>query len=455
MTNLRCMLIAIVLLLVFHCEHSARGQNGLTEEEIERLFGDLSRPADILLAEAEANVAKAALARRLQNYLEYRANLNELHSSKFDISQGESAVAADRADIASRVKRFESDLKQTESEIRDLSRKLNTSGLLPVHTGIDDQQAVTILRNAQVLVTITSKSGEVLSPSKLTLNSPAELAVGFAEIRPGVYLAGGLAAGDYQLAWQLTPKSTVQRIPKVTVVGHGCVVCEVVLGIPEPKCTTKVVESIVLPHRSPARQQFNISGHKPVLGNGSSAELQPPNDMPLQPVASHNVAKSKSDSTTPAFTTDEVKSPKVVAREALLELSILWDEECLFNDDLFGLRFQTLTGDRVMFFVRRENAETDSKRPVLSAVVELHYQNGKLHGKVRRWAEDGTLLVEVPYRNGLIDGESRFFNRKGQLLGTSVLVRGTGIYRIWDRSKDEQVLIKEIEYVDGQERPKQ
>lgn len=454
MINLRCVLIAIVLLLVFRCDQSAHGQNGLTEEEIERLFGDLSRPADILLAEAEAKVAKAALVRRLQDYLEYRANLSELHSSKFNTSQGESAVEADKADIATRVKRFESDLKQTESEIRDLSRKLNASGLPPVQTGIDDKQAVTILRNAQVLVTITSKSGEVLSPSKLTLNSPAELAVQFAEIRPGVYLAGGLAAGDYQLAWQLTPKSTVQRIPKITIVGHGCVVCEVVLGMPEPKCTTKVVESIVVPHRSPAGQQFNIYGHEPVLGNGSSAELQPPNDMPLQPVATHN-AKSKSDSATPAFTTDEVKSPKVVAREALLELSILWDEECLFNDDLFGLRFQTLTGDRVVFFVRRENAETDSKRPVLSAVVELHYQNGKLHGKVRRWAEDGTLLVEVPYRNGLIDGESRFFNRKGQLLGTSILVRGTGIYRIWDRSKDAQVLIKEIEYVDGQEQPKQ
>jgi antitoxin component YwqK of YwqJK toxin-antitoxin module len=86
--------------------------------------------------------------------------------------------------------------------------------------------------------------------------------------------------------------------------------------------------------------------------------------------------------------------------------------------------------------------------------VELQYQNGHLHGKVRRWSEEGTLLVEVPYRNGLMDGESRFFNRKGKLLGTSKLVQGTGTYRIWDRNKDQPVLIKEVEYVDGKELPK-
>jgi hypothetical protein len=57
--------VALLFMLAFSCEQSTQGQDGLTEEGIEILFGDLSRPADVLLAEAEAKVAKAALGMRL------------------------------------------------------------------------------------------------------------------------------------------------------------------------------------------------------------------------------------------------------------------------------------------------------------------------------------------------------------------------------------------------------
>ncbi len=453
--------IAIAVVLVLSCHQTARCLGGLTPEAIELVFGELSRPADVLLAEAEAQVAKAALGRRLTEYMELQGYLNELRAAKFDELQGPAAVEADQTYIAAKIERFKRDLKQTESDIRELSAKLASSWLPPVQTNIDDQQAVTTLQRANVLVTIRSKSGDALEPTKLTLTAPGVSPVGFVQFRPGVYLAGDVTPGDYQLAWQLTPKSIVQRVSKITIGEPGCIACEVVLGLPKPKCTTRTFDAIVLPHRSTTGQGYNISGSAPSLSLSIALPYgpqpfydAPPNDAPPATVENHDVTNSESGTATPALTADEVESPKIVAKEDLLGLSILWDEECLFNYRLIGLKFQTLTGERVVFFVSQQNTESTPKPLVLSAVVELPYQNGHLHGKVRRWAEDGTLLMEVPYRNGIMDGESRFFNRTGKLLGTSKLVQGTGTYRIWDRNKDEPVLIKEVEYVDGKELPK-
>jgi hypothetical protein len=449
----------MLYILAFSCERSAQSQDGLTEEGIKILFGDLSRPADVLLAEAEAQVAKAALGMRLTEYLHVHGRLNELLAAKLEETELATDLEALESDMVAKIARFENALKKTESEIRRLSESLASSWLLPVQTNIDDQQAVTILQSANVLVSLRSKAGDVLEPTKLTLTAPGVSPVGFVKFRHGVYLAGDVSPGEYQLVWQLSSKSIVQRVSKITIGEAGFIACDVVLGQPKPKCTTKTVDAIVLPHRSTMGQGYNISGSAPSLNIALPYGPQPfydapPNDTPPATVEIHDVTNSASGTATPALTADEVESSKIVAKEDLLGLSILWDEECLFNYRLIGLKFQTLSGERVVFFVSQQDTESTPKPLVLSAVVELHYQNGNLHGKVRRWSEEGTLLVEVPYRNGLMDGESRFFNRKGKLLGTSKLAQGTGTYRIWDRNKDEPVLIKEVEYVDGKELPK-
>lgn len=462
----KCLFVAILYVFAFSCEQSTRGQDALpdqiighdltTEEVMTHQFGDFSRPADVLLAEAEAIVAKHALVERLDEYLEVHSRVTELRAVKGEELDVATDLEAFESEMATKIALFEKALKKTELEVRRLSTKLSSNWLPPVQTSIDDQQGAALIQRANVLVTIRSKAGDVLEPSKLTLTAPGVSPVGFVQFRPGVYLAGDVSPGEYQLVWQLSPKSIVQRVSKITIGEAGCIACDVVLGQPKPKCTTKTTDAIVLPHRSTIGQGYNISGSAPsssiALPYGPQPFYDaPPNDAPPATVENHDVTNSESGTATPALTADEVESPKIVAKEDLLGLSILWDEECLFNYQLIGLKFQTLSGERVVFFVSQQNTESAPKPWVLSAVVELHYQNGQLHGTVRRWSEEGTLLVEVPYRHGLMDGESRFFNRKGKLLGTSKLVQGTGTYRIWDRNKDEPVLIKEVEYVDGKE----
>ncbi len=481
MNTHRYLLVTILYVFAFSCEQSALGQDALpdeiigyalttekvdltTGEVIAHDFGDLSRPADVLLAEGEAIVAKHALVKRLDEYLEVHNRVSELRAAKGEELDVATDLEAFESEMATKIALLEKALKKTELEIRRLSTKLSSDWLPPVQTSIYDQQGATLLQRAKVLVTIRSKSGDVLEPTKLTLSAPGVSSVGFVQFRPGVYLAGDVSPGDYQLVWQLTPKSIVQRVSKIAIGEQGCIACDVVLRLPKPKCTTKTVDAIVLPHRSITGQGYNISGASPSISIALPYGPQPfydaphndalPNDAPPATVAKHDVTESESDAATRGLIANEVEGPKIVAKETLLSLPILWDEECLFDQDLIGLKFQALSGERVVFFVRQQSTESTPKPSVLLAVVELHYQNGQLHGKVRRWSAEGTLLVEVPYRNGLIDGDSRFFNRKGKLLGTSKLVQGTGTYRIWDRNKDEPVLIKEVEYVDGKELPK-
>lgn len=455
----RYLFAAMVFMLAFVAQQSAQGQDDLTEQAIEVLFGDLSRPADVLLAEAEAKVAKAALSRRLTVYLAIQGHLTERRAYNVEELETEPGTKIDNKENAAVIEQFERGLKQTESDIRELSAKLASNWLPPVQTSIDEQQGATLLQRANVLVTIRSNSGDILEPTKLTLTAPGVSPVGFVQFRPGVFLAGDVSPGEYQLVWQLTPKSIVQRVSKITVGEAGCLACEVVLGLPKPKCTTKTVDAIVLPYRSTIGQGYNISGAAPSLSIALPYGAQtfhdaPPNDAPPATVAKQAVATLESDAATRTLIANEAESLKIVAKEDLLSLPNLWDEECLFNEDWIGLKFPTLSGERVVFFVSQQSTRSTSEPLVFLAVMELHYQNGQLHGKVRRWSEEGALLVEVPYRNGLMDGESRFFNRKGKLLGTSKLVQGTGTYRIWDRNKDEPVLMTEVEYVDGKELPK-
>ncbi len=69
MKTQRYLFVVVLFILAFGCEQSTQGQDDLTEEGIQILFGDLGRPADVLLAETEAKVAKAALGRRLTVYM--------------------------------------------------------------------------------------------------------------------------------------------------------------------------------------------------------------------------------------------------------------------------------------------------------------------------------------------------------------------------------------------------
>lgn len=250
----RYLSVAMLFMLAFICELSAQAQDGLTPEAIDRLFGDLSRPADVLLAEADATVARGTLAMRLYVYTAIQGHLNERRAFNVDELETEPGTEIDNKENAAVIEQLERGLKQTESEIRQLSAKLASSWLLPIQTNIDEQQAAATatLKNAQVRVTIGSKSGEVLEPIKLTLTTPGVSPVGFIQISPGVYLACNVSPGEYQLAWQLTPKSIVQRVSKITVDDPGCVACAVTLGLPEIEYTTKLVDAIVLPHRSPA-----------------------------------------------------------------------------------------------------------------------------------------------------------------------------------------------------------
>lgn len=250
----RYLFAAMLFMLAFIAPQSAQGQDDLTEQAIEVLFGDLSRPADVLLAEAEAKVAKAALSRRLTVYLAIQGHLTERRAYNVEELETEPGTKIDNKENAAVIEQFERGLKQTESDIRELSAKLASNWLPPVQTSIDEQQAAgtATLKNAQVRVTIGSKSGEVLEPIKLTITAPGVSPVGFVQISPGVYLACNVSPGEYQLAWQLTPKSIVQRVSKITVDDQGCVACSVILGMPEIECTTKLVDPIVLPHRTPA-----------------------------------------------------------------------------------------------------------------------------------------------------------------------------------------------------------
>ncbi|MBL8819386.1 MAG: hypothetical protein JNL58_25365 [Planctomyces sp.] len=474
MKTKRYLFVTMLYLFAFSCEPSARGQDALpdkimghdltTEEVIRHQFGDFSRPADVLLAEAEAMVTEFALVERLDEYLEVNNRVTELRAAKGEELDVATDLDAFESEMATKIALFEKALKKTELEIRRLSTKLASDWLPHVQTSIDDQQGATLLQRANVLVSIRSKSGDVLEPTKLTLTAPGVSPVGFVQFRPGVYLAGDVPPGDYQLVWQLTPKSIVQRVSKITIGEAGCIACEVVLGLPKPKCTTKTVDAIVLPRLSPSGPMYggsiteSLPRNLPPLDNAPSygpptTNVALPNDAPPSTVAKPDVTASESDATR-ALIANEVEGPKIIAKEILLSVPILWDEECLFNDELIGLKFPTLSGERVVFFARQQSTRSTPEPLVLLAVAELHYQNGQLHGKVRRWSEEGMLLVEIPYRNGVIDGESQFFNRKGKLLGTSKLVQGNGTYRIWDRNKDEPVLMKEVEYVDGKDRPK-
>ena len=63
-------------------------------------------------------------------------------------------------------------------------------------------------------------------------------------------------------------------------------------------------------------------------------------------------------------------------------------------------------------------------------IRETSLKDGKKHGLEIEWNDDGTLLSVEPYFEGRIHGMARQYGRRGRVVGTYRLVRGTG-YDIW------------------------
>lgn len=107
----------------------------------------------------------------------------------------------------------------------------------------------------------------------------------------------------------------------------------------------------------------------------------------------------------------------VVDKQSILDYQILWDEECLFNYEFFGLRTKSEFDEKVVFYYGHPNRIPDSGSPRLAAMAEIPLRDGKIHGKVRRWAEDGTLLLEVPYKKRADRGRVPLLQSKGEITG--------------------------------------
>ena len=138
-----------------------------------------------------------------------------------------------------------------------------------------------------------------------------------------------------------------------------------------------------------------------------------------------------------------------VPKGRLLDYGVLWHHECLFNHQLFGLRIGTEKNHTIKFFYGSTGWLAGLRRETLTAMAEIPVRDGQIHGKVRRWDENGKLLLEVPFDKGKIHGECRYFSFTGKLLGTSPLKNGNGTYRTWNPASDDPTVTYEIEYVDG------
>jgi antitoxin component YwqK of YwqJK toxin-antitoxin module len=97
--------------------------------------------------------------------------------------------------------------------------------------------------------------------------------------------------------------------------------------------------------------------------------------------------------------------------------------ECIFNDQVVGRRSYNLDG--------RLRMETPLK-------------NDKKHGREYVWYEDGALESVEPYIEGKLHGLAKQYNRKGKVIGTYRLIRGTG-FDIWRYERqDGSIGISEI-----------
>lgn len=146
---------------------------------------------------------------------------------------------------------------------------------------------------------------------------------------------------------------------------------------------------------------------------------------------------------------DDVDEIATVAKTRILEFGVLWDQECLLSHEFFGLRIGTENSHKIKFFYGSPRQLANLQRGTITAMAEIPIRDGQVHGKVRRWAEDGILLLEVPFVKGKIHGECRFYSLGGKLLGTSTLDNGTGTYKVWSASCEDPTLVREIKYVDG------
>jgi hypothetical protein len=93
----------------------------------------------------------------------------------------------------------------------------------------------------------------------------------------------------------------------------------------------------------------------------------------------------------------------------------------------------------------------------MTKIERTYYPNGGIetevslvgdvpHGVTRHWHVNGVLEKEIPYTYGIIDGVVRQWNDKGELLCTSELKKGTGVYGLWLQNG---TLYAEMPYING------
>jgi len=71
-------------------------------------------------------------------------------------------------------------------------------------------------------------------------------------------------------------------------------------------------------------------------------------------------------------------------------------------------------------------------------------KNGKRHGLVYRWDEEGTLTFCEPFKNGMPHGIAKQYDESGKIIGTYEMDNGTG-YDVWRNIREDgSIYISEI-----------
>ncbi|MFD1292719.1 toxin-antitoxin system YwqK family antitoxin [Lutibacter holmesii] len=73
----------------------------------------------------------------------------------------------------------------------------------------------------------------------------------------------------------------------------------------------------------------------------------------------------------------------------------------------------------------------------------LYYKNGKLHGNMQRFADNGVLIDDVNYVDGKLNGLAKFYNLKGELIYTGMYKNDEKIGK-WEYFNEEETKDKSI-----------
>ena len=60
--------------------------------------------------------------------------------------------------------------------------------------------------------------------------------------------------------------------------------------------------------------------------------------------------------------------------------------------------------------------------------IKISYRDGKKHGKMKSWTNQGLLVYSARYRNGELDGRARTYNKSGKLMEVDYYKDGRLLY---------------------------